>query len=62
MTDIDKIAHALWKNEATDSGSSVSVAKRRTLEAFVEIDPDAKAKWRKAARAAIAALAKEEKT
>ena len=54
--DVGRVAAAMWKSEAVDSGAPVSVANERTLDAFEDQPPPLQAKWRKFANAAIIAL------
>lgn len=62
MTDdtVERVAAAMWKAEAVDSGSPESVAMRRTPEEFAVQADETRAKWHKFARAAIAAMTPQE--
>ena len=52
----DDVAARMWKAEAEDCGAPASVAENRTRAAFDDQASDLKDRWRKFARAAIAAL------
>jgi hypothetical protein len=52
---MDRIAAALWREEAVDTGTPQSLIQARTPEAFADQAPTTQAKWRKFARAAFAA-------
>lgn len=53
---VERVAAAMWKAEAVDSGSPESVARGRTIETFLEQSEDARKKWLKFARAALSAM------
>lgn len=50
------VASAMWREEAIDAGTPLSVAKGRTPEAFWEQSPDLVEKWLKFARVAISTM------
>lgn len=53
---MEEIAAALWKAEATDSGTPQSVIDARTPEAFAEQSEQVRKRWAKFARAAMASV------
>ena len=59
MSDNDltqRVAAAMWKAEATDSGTPQSVIDARTPEAFAEQSEQVRKRWAKFARAALPAV------
>jgi hypothetical protein len=57
MSAPERIAAALWREEAVDAGAPPSLAARRTPEAFADESDVIRAKWLKLAHAAIRAQA-----
>lgn len=54
---VDDLAAILWRTEAFDVGAPVSIAEKRTREAFSDESDGTKNRWRKFARAALASRA-----
>lgn len=58
----ERLAAALWKAQATDTGTPQSVVDARTPEAFVEESGETRRKWFKMADASLRAIANEEQS
>jgi len=56
VASLDDVAARMWKADAEDSGTPVSVAAGRTREAFDDQAEELKARWRKFAKAASSVL------
>lgn len=53
---VERMAAAMWKAEAVDSGAPQSVARGRTPQAFADQAEETRARWHKLARAGFAAM------